>query len=153
MAQNSSQVINDVYPSIDTIIPQRSLIDLESHSNGEFGFTDEFILTGLLDDILLVEYIDEINDSAGSVIKRGSLYLSLANTVKCWRKGKVILAGPHARQCKVGDIVVFPSDKGASVSGVQVEGYGMLQKGMFLNEQRIFGICKRNESFPIISKE
>jgi hypothetical protein len=40
---------------------------------------------------------------------------------------------------------VFPNDKGASVSNIIVEGYGKLNKGMFLNEQRLFGICTKNE--------
>jgi hypothetical protein len=37
---------------------------------------------------------------------------------------------------------MFPNDKGAPVSNMEIEGYGKIKKGMFLNEQRLFGICK-----------
>ena len=38
---------------------------------------------------------------------------------------------------------MFPNDKGAPVSNMDIEGYGIIKRGMFLNEQRLFGICKQ----------
>jgi hypothetical protein len=138
---------------LDNIKQGESLIDLEAHSDGDFGLTDH-TLVSVLDDILLVEYTDEIEDSAGSVIKRGSLFISTNTLNRAWRRGRVILVGPYARICKKGDIVIFPNDKGASVANIEVEGHGKLKKGMFLNEQRIFGICKtNNESKPLTVKK
>ena len=49
--------------------------------------------------------------------------------------------GPNAVFTKPGDIVIFPNDKGASVANLSVSNYGTVKKGMFLNEQRLFGTC------------
>ena len=46
---------------LDNLKNGRNLIDLEAHSAGDFGL-DQFILTNLLDDIMLVEYVDEVED-------------------------------------------------------------------------------------------
>jgi len=130
--------------SIDILATKRSTIDLESHSDGDFGLGDEFLLSFVFDDILLVEFIDESfdGDSSGA-IKRGSIYIPTNALNKAWRKAKVILAGPEVKYAKQGDIVMFPNDKGAPVSNMDIEGYGIIKKGMFLNEQRLFGICKQ----------
>ena len=45
--------------------------------------------------------------------------------------------------CKKDDIVIFPNDKGVTVANMEIEGYGKIKKGMFLNEQRLFGIAKK----------
>jgi len=130
--------------SIDILATKRSTIDLESHSDGDFGLGDEFLLSFVFDDILLVEFIDESfdGDSSGA-IKRGSIYIPTNALNKAWRKAKVILAGPEVKYAKKGDIVMFPNDKGAPVSNMDIEGYGIIKRGMFLNEQRLFGICKQ----------
>jgi cellobiose-specific phosphotransferase system component IIB len=127
--------------SIDVLEPKKSLIDLDSYAKGNFGIGDDFKLTFLFDDIVLVEYIDEINDGTGDAIVRNGVYVPVNALIKAWRKAKVILVGPSVRYCKKDDIVIFPNDKGASVSNIEVEGYGKLKKGVFLNEQRLFGIC------------
>jgi len=130
--------------SIDILATKRSTIDLESHSDGDFGLGDEFLLSFVFDDILLVEFIDESfdGDSSGA-IKRGGIYLPTNALNKAWRKAKVILAGPEVKYAKQGDIVMFPNDKGAPVSNMDIEGHGIIKRGMFLNEQRLFGICKQ----------
>jgi len=130
--------------SIDILATKRSTIDLESHSDGDFGLGDEFLLSFVFDDILLVEFIDESfdGDSSGA-IKRGSIYIPTNALNKAWRKAKVILAGPEVKYAKQGDIVMFPNDKGAPVSNMDIEGHGIIKRGMFLNEQRLFGICKQ----------
>lgn len=124
----------------DNLKHKKGLIDLDSHSEGSFGLED-YTLSFVYDDIVLVEFVDEVDDGMGSAIQRNGLYVPTNASTKAWRKGKVVLVGPNANFTKVGNIVVFPNDKGASVSNLEVTGYGTLKKGMFLNEQRIFGIA------------
>ena len=129
--------------SIDSLATKRSLIDLEGHSDGDFGLGDEFLLSFVFDDIILVEFIDESSEEgAGDAIKRGGIFIPTNALNKTWRKAKVILAGPKAEYTKKGDIVMFPNDKGVTISNVDIEGHGMVKKGMFLNEDRLFGISK-----------
>lgn len=128
--------------SIDSLATKRSLIDLDGHSDGDFGLGDEFNLSFVFDDIILIEFIDEDSDGAGDMIERGGIYVPTNTLSKAWRKGKVILAGPEVKYAKKGDVVMFPNDKGAPVANMEIDGYGKIRKGMFLNEQRLFGICK-----------
>ena len=129
--------------SIDKLATQRSTIDLEGHSDGDFGLGEEFLLSFVFDDIILVEFIDESSaEGAGDAIKRGGIYIPTNSLNKAWRKAKVVLVGPEVKYTKKDDIVMFPNDKGAPVSNMEIEGYGKIKKGMFLNEQRLFGICK-----------
>ena len=131
---------------IDTLAPKRSIIDLESHSKGDFDLSDEFILSFIYDDIILVEYIDQAPDGTGDNIMRDGIYVPTNTLTKAWRKAKVALAGQECKYTKAGDIVMFPNDKGASVSNIEIEGYGRVKDGMFLNEQRLFGICKKRKN-------
>jgi co-chaperonin GroES (HSP10) len=127
--------------NIDQLLPQRHTIDLSSHSDGDFGIED-FKLSFIFDDIVLVEYIDLEGDN----IKRNGLYIPTNALTKAWRKARVILVGPKAQYTKVGDIVLFPNNLGVTVANMDIEGHGLVQKGVFLNESRIFGICKpKNE--------
>lgn len=128
---------------IDQLAPTRGLIDLKSHSDGEFGLED-YVLTFVLDDIILVEYVDITAD--GDSIKRGSLIIPVNAITKAWRKAKVVLTGPNVKYAKVGDIVVFPNNLGVTCSNLDIEGYGKIGKGIFLNESRIFGICKPKQT-------
>ena len=123
--------------SIDTLATQRHLIDLSTHSEGDIGLTDDFELTMIFDDILLVEYIDE---NAEGEIERNGIFIPTNAVTKAWRKARVILAGPKAQYATVGDIVIFPSNLGLNVSNLDVNGT-TLKKGIFLNEDRLFGIC------------
>ena len=129
---------------VDILETQKSLIDLAGHSDGNFGFGEDYKLSFVFEDIILVEYVDEAQ-GAGDVINRGGIFVPTNSMVKAWRKAKVILVGPSAQYAKVGDIVIFPNDKGVSVANIEIDGYGILKKGMFLNERRLFGICKRKE--------
>lgn len=124
--------------NIDQLYPTRSLIDLSSHSDGNFGMED-FILSQVYSDIILVEFIDLSDD--GESVMRGSIYIPANTLIKAWRKAKVVLVGTEVKNTKVGDIVMFPNDKGVTVSGMEVAGYGKIKNGMFLNEQRLFGKC------------
>ena len=137
--------------SVDILAPKRSLIDLSSHSKGDFDLSDEFVLSFIYDDIILVEYIDETADDGGEII-RGGIVVPTNTLTKAWRKAQVILAGPECKYTNVGDIVMFPNDKGASVSNMEIDGYGKIKNGMFLNEQRLFGICKRKSESKDLKK-
>ena len=132
--------------SIDTLETRKSLIDLDSYGKGNFGLGDDFELSFIFDDIVLVEFIDEANGPQGDVIIRNGLYVPVNALINAWRKAKVVLVGPSVKYCKQGDIVIFPNDKGAAVSNIIIQGYGKLTKGVFLNEQRLFGICKNINS-------
>lgn len=124
---------------IDQLAPTRSLIDMSSHSDGNFGL-DDFVLSQVYGDIILVEFIDLSDD--GDFIKRGSIFIQTNAVTKAWRKAKVVLVGTEVKNTKPGDIVMFPNDKGVTVSGMDIKGYGKVKSGMFLNEQRLFGKCE-----------
>lgn len=128
--------------SIDKLEPMRSLIDLSSHSEGDFGL-ENLELSFIFDDILLVEYVDTTENRDGII--RNGIYIPTNTLTKAWRKAKVILVGPRAQYTKVGDIVVFPNNLGITVSNLDVSGYGKINGGVFLNESRVFGICKPKE--------
>jgi hypothetical protein len=34
---------------------------------------------------------------------------------------------------------------GIPITNLEVEGYGKIKNGLFINEQRMFGICKIND--------
>ena len=125
--------------SIDTLQTHKHLIDLSNHSEGDIGLSDDFVLNMILDDILLVEYIDE--DESGAISRKG-IYVPTNAITKAWRKARVILTGPKVKYVKVGDIVIFPHNLGVTVSNLEVDGKGVVAKGIFLNEDRIFGTCK-----------
>jgi cellobiose-specific phosphotransferase system component IIB len=127
---------------MDNVKHKKGMIDLDGNSEGSFGL-DDFELSFIFDDIVLVEFIDEVEDSKGSAVMRGGLYIPTNVNTKAWRKAKVVLVGPNVQFCKKDDIVVFPNDKGVTVSNLDVSGYGKVKKGMFLNEQRMFGIAKK----------
>ena len=124
--------------NIDQLAPSRSLIDLTKLSDGNFGI-EGLELTQIFDDILLVEYIDETDE--GEVIRNGIVVPTNALN-SAWRKAKVILVGPNVKFTKKGDIVIFPNNLGVTVSNIDVVGRGNIKGGIFLNEDRVFGICK-----------
>lgn len=139
---NNMAVVNEIPTHADNLKHKKGLIDLDANSEGFFGF-EEYKLSKLFDDIMLVEFIDEIEDGAGSYIMRGGIAVPTNVNTKAWRKAKVILVGPNVVFTKKGDIVLFPNDKGVTVANVEVADYGVVKKGMFLNEQRIFGILTK----------
>lgn len=124
--------------NIDQLVPTKSLIDLTTHSDNDFGLTD-YNLCSLFDDLLLAEYVDETPD--GDIIRDGVIVP--ANTIqRAWRVGRVILAGTGCKNVNPGDHIIFPHDKGIPISGITIEGHGQLEHGIFLNEERLFGVCK-----------
>ena len=129
------------HESIDRLPSQKHLIDLSTHSEGDIGLTDEFELNFIFDDILLVEYVDE-NDEGE--IQRNGIFVPTNAVTKAWRKARVILTGPKAEYVKVGDVAIFPNNLGVSISNLDINGK-KLKKGIFLNEDRLFGICTLKE--------
>ncbi len=128
--------------NIDQLATHKHLIDLSTHSEGDIGLTDDFELSMIFDDILLVEYIDQTE--TGEVVRNG-IYVPTNAITKAWRKARVILAGPKTKYTKVDDIVIFPNNLGVTVSNVSVTDKGVVTKGIFLNEDRVFGICKQKD--------
>ncbi len=127
--------------NIDQLTPTRNLIDLSSNSSGDFGI-DDYTLSFIFDDIILVEYVDLTEDGDG--VLRNGIYVPTNALTKAWRKGRVILSGPKVQYCKKDDVVIFPNNLGVTVSNVEIEGYGKLKQGIFLNENRLFGICRKS---------
>lgn len=128
---------------IEALPVQKSHLDL---SNGslptDFGM-DDFKLAALMDDVMLLEFCDVEKDEEGQeFVKRGSIIVPTSQVHNMWRKGKVILKGPNVRYTNVGDIVLFPANMGVKVTNLEVDEYGEVKNGLFLNEQRMFGICK-----------
>ena len=129
--------------SIDTLATQKHLIDLSTHSEGDVGLSDEFELTMIFDDILLVEYVDETETGE---IQRNGIFVPTNALTKAWRRARVILAGPKVKYTKPDDIVIFPSNLGVTVANIDVQG-AVVKKGIFLNEDRLFGICKLKDVY------
>jgi hypothetical protein len=129
--------------SIDILKTQKSHLDLSDKSlPTDFGM-DDYVLSTVLDDVILVEYADLHGSEDGAeYIMRGGIAVPVNQIHNAWRKGKVILVGARVQYAKLGDIVVFPNNMGIPVTNLNIEGHGKVKKGLFINEQRIFGICK-----------
>lgn len=128
---------------IDSLGPiQKSLIDLSNPHNQSFdSILRGFSLSKILSDIILVEYTD-FGDSNGTTIMRNGLAIPLNVTTQAWRIGRVVLAGDSVNLVKAGDHICFPNNMGVQIGNLVVDGYGKVDKGVFLNEQRIFGVVK-----------
>jgi len=129
--------------SIDLLKPLRSHIDLSDHNlPTDFGL-EEYKLSHLMDDVMLIEFCDlQSGEDGTEYVLRGGIAIPTNQVHNMWRKGIVILKGPNVRYTEVGEIVLFPANMGIQVSNVEVDGHGKVSKGLFLNEQRMFGICK-----------
>lgn len=133
---------------IDSLGPiQKSLIDLSNPHNQSFdSILRGFSLSKILSDIILVEYTD-FGDNNGTTILRNGIAIPLNATTQAWRIGKVVLFGDAVSLVKKGDYICFPNNMGVQIGNLQVDGHGKIDKGVFLNEQRIFGVVKPlNES-------
>jgi hypothetical protein len=129
--------------SIDILPVQKSLLDLSDHSlPTDFGM-DDYILSRLMDDVILIEFCDlESGEDGVEYVLRGGIAIPTAQIHNMWRKGKVILKGPNVRFTSIGEIVLFPANMGIQVSNIEVKDHGKVKKGLFLNEQRMFGACE-----------
>jgi co-chaperonin GroES (HSP10) len=95
---------------------------------------EDYEVTELLGDVVMAEYADVAPDGK-SLVRGGIILPSEVVDKKAWRVGKVLLVGPSAKQVKKGQHIIFPGDKG--IVGIQKGGRMVI----FLNEERIFGIC------------
>lgn len=94
----------------------------------------EYEITGVLGDILMCEISDE--NESGEVLRNG-IWLKQDIVGKMWRVAKIIKKGNRAsKELNVGDYVMYPSDRG--IPAINMEN----KKLIFLNEERIFCICK-----------
>ena len=136
---------------IDILPTQQSHIDLAQHQQNTFNSTFVgYNLSKVFDDIMLVEFVD---DNEAGEIKRGSIFVKIDSSTNAWRIGKVILAGPNVKYTKVGDHVVFPNNLGIKITNMDIEGYGNLKRGLFINEARLFGgVVPRKEENASISR-
>lgn len=118
----------------------KGTVQLDKYASSENFNLFGYELTAVLDDIILVKYVD-CNDDGTEILKNG-VWVPINVNTYAWRLGEVVLAGPRCNLVKVGDVVCFPNDKGIQVGNLEVEGQGKLKNSCFLNEERIFGICK-----------
>lgn len=136
-------------PTLPTNVPvpvhmqRTSALNFDKHASDTFTLIDDFELDKVLDNIILVRYVDT-PDSNQTVMRNGIL-VPIDHTKAAWRIGQIILAGPDCKNVKVDDYVCFPNDKGIPVSNVVVKGLGKIKQSIFLDESRIFGVCSRAE--------
>ena len=131
--------------NIDVLPTQKSLIDFSELPKNSFDSV--FIgynLKEVLDDIILATFIDE-SENGKEIVRNGILVPINADT-RAWRLGKVILVGPNVKIAKIGDIICFPNNMGVPISNIDVDNVGTVKKGIFINEQRIFGICSERKA-------
>jgi hypothetical protein len=127
--------------NIDKIAPKRGLIDLTGFAKNSFdSFFVGFKLSQVLDDIILVKYLDE-GDNNNEII-RGGIVVPVNADSRAWRIGEVILCGENCRLVKRGSYICFPNNLGINIANIEIEDYGLLKSGHFINEQRIFGVVK-----------
>lgn len=128
---------------------QRSDINLESTNlSGNLGI-EGWVLGDIYADFVFVEYIDM--DKGQTTTKSGLIVVQ--NTNKCWRRGIVRAISPFVAtrgHTKVGDIVLFPSDKGLQTGRFSYSAADgsvkEVENAVFLNEARIFAkITERPE--------
>jgi len=96
---------------------------------------EDYEIVELLADVIAVEYADVAPDGK-SLVRNGIILPNQVVDHRAWRVAKVTLTGPACKQVKIGDIVIFPGDKG--LQSIQKNGKMLI----FLSENRIFGICK-----------
>jgi hypothetical protein len=98
---------------------------------------EDYEVVELLGDVIMAEYADVASDGK-SLVRNGIILPHDVVDNKAWRVGKVLLTGPNTKQVKKNQYIIFPGDKG--IKGIQKQGKTVI----FLNEERIFGICSPN---------
>jgi co-chaperonin GroES (HSP10) len=132
------------HADIDNLTPTKGLIDLKDHSSGEGPLLLGYELSELFDDIILATYVDL--DVTGDNLVRDGIVLPGNAAERAWRIARVVLTGPRCAQVKAGDHVIFPNEFGMRASNISVTNIGKIDKSVFLNEQRIFGICNLSDA-------
>ena len=121
----------------------RGLVDLDKYASDENFSLFGYQLTDVLDDIILIKYLDCSDD--GSEIMKNGILVPINTMTFTWRIGEVVLAGPKCSLVKVGSIVCFPNDRGIQVGNLTIKDYGKIKNSCFLNEARIFGVCESED--------
>lgn len=135
--------------NIDNIPVTKSLIDLGGVSGSSFDSVFMgYDLNKILDDVILAEFVDTTTDK-DEIIRNGIIVKTNAAT-NAWRLARVILLGPNCKIVKKNDIIMFPNNMGVQITKITVTGHGTIKNGIFINEQRIFGVCqpRKNENQP-----
>ena len=135
---SSKEIVQNVQSTLPDQV--KGTIQLDNYAGSENFNLFGYELTHVLDDIILVKYVD-CNDDGTEILKNGVWVPVNVNTY-AWRIGEVLLAGPNCKLVKAGDTVCFPNDKGITVGNLEVAFHGKIRNSCFLNEDRIFGICK-----------
>lgn len=135
---SSTNVVQQAQTTLEDEV--KGTIQLDKYASSENFNLFGYELSQVLDDIILVKYVD-CNDDGTEILKNG-VWVPINVTTYAWRLGEVVLAGPRCKLVKTGDVVCFPNDKGIQVGNLEVEGEGKLRNSCFLNEERVFGICK-----------
>jgi hypothetical protein len=139
--------------NIDKLPVTKSLIDLGGYSGSSFDSVFVgYDLDKILDDVILAEFTDTTGEK--DEIVRNGIIVKTNATTNAWRLAKVILMGPNCRIVKKGDIIMFPNNMGVQISKIDVMNHGVVKNGIFINEQRIFGVCRarKNENSTSSSK-
>jgi len=97
----------------------------------------EWNITGVLGNIIQAEYVD--CDEKNEYIDRGGIFIDNKVSQYVWRVAKVIHIGPGVRDLAVGDHIMFPNDKGITMTNVNGHSY------IFLDESRIFAKVEANK--------
>ena len=135
--------------NIDKLPVTKSLIDLGSYSSSSFDSVfSGYDLDKILDDVILAEFVDLAGEK-DEIVRNGIIVKTNAMT-NAWRLAKAILLGPNCKLVKKGDTIMFPNNMGVQISKIEVVGHGLVRNGIFINEQRSFGVCRprKNENRP-----
>lgn len=139
--------------NIDRVPVTKSIIDLAGFSGNSFDSVFlGYDLDQILDDVILAEFVDTTTDK-DEIVRNGIIVKTNAMT-NAWRLAKVILMGPNCKLVKKGDVIMFPNNMGVLIGKIEVTNHGLVKNGIFINEQRIFGVCcpRKNENKPASSK-
>jgi len=90
---------------IPTHMQKTTALDFDKHAKDTFTLTD-YVLEKVLDNIILVQYVDTPDSDNTTVLRKGIL-VPIDHTTSAWRIGKIILAGPDCKNVKEGDFVCF----------------------------------------------
>ena len=86
----------------------------------------DYDIVSVLSDIIMCEIADE---SETGEVKRDGIWISKDMVKKMWRVAKAIKVGPLCTGVKVGDYVMYPSDKGLSMISTGGKKYIFLNQG------------------------
>lgn len=127
--------------------------NLEANYNGiapedykDMPLPEDYEITEVLSNVIVAEYVDVAEDGR-SLVRNGIVLPNQVVDQRAWRVAKVNLTGPECKQVKIGDIVIFPGDKG--LQGLQRNG----KMSIFLSEDRIFGICKQDREIKTVNSD